>query len=181
MALPSVAIIGTRGYPSYYGGFETAVRKLAPYLVNAGWDVTVYGRKGAIAGGDGEADTRVHSQLTMGLETKSLSTLSYGLTSTFHAAKHKPDVALVMNVANGYFLPLLNARGVPSLMNVDGIEWERAKWSPLAQRVFRRGAILSARWASGLVFDSLAIGDYWRHTFGAEGTFILTVGISQNR
>ena len=44
----TVAIIGTRGYPSYYGGFETAIRRLSPYLADQGWRVIVYGRKGAV-------------------------------------------------------------------------------------------------------------------------------------
>jgi glycosyltransferase involved in cell wall biosynthesis len=75
-------------------------------------------------------------------------------------------------VANGYFLPLLKARGIPTLVNVDGIEWERAKWSPHAQRVFHSGAQLAAKWATELVFDARAIENYWRQTFGAKGIFI---------
>ncbi|WP_123025697.1 glycosyltransferase [Mycolicibacterium stellerae] len=170
--MPTVAIIGTRGYPSYYGGFETAIRKLAPYLANQGWDVTVYGRRDATRPDDRDADSRVATRVTKGLETKSLSTLSYGFTSTLDTASRRPDVALVMNVANGYFLPLLKARGVPTLVNVDGVEWERAKWSPLARRVFRRGANFTAKWATDLVFDSLAIEKYWHDTFSVGGRFI---------
>ena len=100
----SVAIIGTRGYPSFYGGFETAVRKLAPYLVDHEWDVTVYGRSSSTPG-DPNRDPRVNVVTTRGIENKSLSTLSYGLTACLHAAWKKPDVALVMNVANGFWLP----------------------------------------------------------------------------
>jgi glycosyltransferase involved in cell wall biosynthesis len=77
-----------------------------------------------------------------------------------------------MNVANGYFLPLLRARGIPALVNVDGLEWERAKWSPLAKSVFRNGAKFTARWATNLVFDARAVEEYWKTTFGAQGTFI---------
>lgn len=170
--MPSVVVIGTRGYPSFYGGFETAIRKIAPYLVDAGWDVTVYGRQGSTRPDDDGRDSRVGTHVTRGLETKSLSTLSYGLTSSLDAASRRPDVALVMNVANGFFLPLLKVRGIPSLVNVDGIEWERAKWNPLARRVFRLGAQSSARWASGLVFDARAIEEYWKTNFGAHGSFI---------
>jgi glycosyltransferase involved in cell wall biosynthesis len=170
--VPSVAVIGTRGYPSYYGGFETAIRKIAPYLADAGWDVTVYGRRGATRLDDQDADTRVATRVTRGLETRSLSTLSYGFTSALDAAARRPDVALVMNVANGYFLPLLRARGIPTLVNVDGIEWERAKWSRLARRVFRTGAQCTARAASGLIFDSRAIETHWQDKFGVHGTFI---------
>lgn len=170
--MPSVAVIGTRGYPSYYGGFETAVRQLAPYLADAGWDVTVYGRRGATRPVEQGTDPRIATRVTSGLETKSLSTLSYGLTSAFDAAARRPDVALVMNVANGYFLPLLRARGIPTLVNVDGIEWERAKWSRIAKRAFRTGAQLTAKWGSELVFDARAIQRYWEQMFGVTGIFI---------
>lgn len=167
-----MAVIGTRGYPSYYSGFETAVRKVAPYLADAGWEVTVYGRRGATRPDDPGLDRRVLTRTTRGFETKSASTLSYGLTSVVDASFRRPDVALVMNVANGYFLPALRARGVPTLVNVDGLEWERAKWGGLAKQVFRMGAAWTARWASDLVFDARAIENYWHDTFGVGGHFI---------
>ncbi|WP_424446947.1 glycosyltransferase [Microbacterium arborescens] len=168
----SVAIIGTRGYPSYYGGFETAVRKLSPYLADEGWDVIVYGRKGATKDDDPERDVRIRTVVTGGVESKSLSTLSYGLTASLHALKDKPDVALVMNVANGYFLPLLKMRGIKTLVNVDGIEWDRAKWGRLAKFVFKMGAKFTARFADNLVFDSREIERRWNTEFGREGVFI---------
>ncbi|BDZ48172.1 hypothetical protein GCM10025867_04130 [Frondihabitans sucicola] len=168
----SVALLGTRGYPSYYGGFETAVRKIAPFLAESGWDVTVYGRDGAIRDDDPGRDPRVKTRITRGVETKSLSTLSYGLTAVFDAARRKPDVALVMNVAHGFWLPLLKLRGVPTLVNVDGIEWERAKWGTLAKLVFRAGARTTAWWGSRLVYDAVAIADYWKERFGVDGVFI---------
>ena len=168
----SVAIIGSRGYPSYYGGFETAVRKLAPYLADHGWDVTVYGRRAAIRPGDPEADPRVQSRLTRGFEQRSTSTISYGLTASMDAARRGPDVALVMNVANGFFLPILRARGIPTLMNVDGIEWERQKWGRVARSMFRTGARMTARHATRLVFDAEAIGDYWGRVYDRDGAFI---------
>ncbi|QXU53007.1 glycosyltransferase [Rhodococcus sp. LW-XY12] len=170
--MKSVAIIGTRGYPSYYGGFETLVRELAPYLADRGWNVTVYGRSGAIKDSDPSKDTRVHSKLTPGIESKSLSTLSYGLTSAAHSAFKKPDVALIMNVANGYWLPILKARGIPTVVNVDGIEWEREKWGKAAKFAFRNGANLTARFADHLVYDSREIGRRWLEEFSRNGDFI---------
>lgn len=169
---PSVAIIGTRGYPSYYGGFETAVRKLAPHLVDEGWDVIVYGRQRATKDDDPSRDARVKSVVTGGVESRSLSTLSYGFTATLHALRDKPDVALVMNVANGYFLPLLKLRGIKTLVNVDGIEWDRAKWGRLAKFMFRTGARLTARFADNLVFDSREIERRWNSEFNRDGVFI---------
>lgn len=169
---PSVAIIGTRGYPSYYGGFETAVRKLSPYLADDGWDVIVYGRTGATKTDDPDRDMRIRTVVTGGVESKSLSTLSYGFTAVLHALKDKPDVALVMNVANGFFLPLLKARGIRTLVNVDGIEWDREKWGRLAKAVFRMGARFTARFADDLIFDSREIERRWGADFHRSGVFI---------
>lgn len=168
----SVAIIGTRGYPSYYGGFETLVRQLAPYLADSGWDVTVYSRPGAVSLNDEHLDKRVKSVVTRGFETKSLSTLSYGASSCLDAVRKKPDVALVMNVANGYWLPFLKMRGIPTAVNVDGIEWERQKWGSNAKRVFLGGARLTAKYGTELIVDAEALGTRWHDQFGRVGTFI---------
>lgn len=167
-----VDIVGTRGYPSYYGGFETAVRKLAPYLADQGWEVSVYGRSGLDDSARTDGDPRINSIVTRGIDTKQLSTLSYGFTSMVRTAIRKPDVALVMNVANGFWLPLLRLRGIPTLVNVDGIEWDRAKWGRLAKTVFKLGARCTARWANELVFDAKAIGTRWQADFERDGTFI---------
>lgn len=168
----SVVIIGTRGYPSYYGGFETAVRKLAPYLVRAGWDTTVYGRPGSTRENDLGRDPNVRTVETRGFETKSMSTLSYGLTAVLHACIRKPDVAIVMNVANGFWLPLLRLRGIPTLVNVDGIEWDRAKWGRVAKATFKLGAKFTAVFGDTLVSDSREIARRWKQEFNRDSVFI---------
>lgn len=178
--MPSVAIIGTRGYPSYYGGFETAVRKLAPYLADQGWDVTVFSRPGATAIDDPNRDPRISVVETRGLERKSLSTLSFGFSATRHTLKLKPDAVLVMNVANGYWLPALKRAGIPTLVNVDGIEWDRAKWGAIAKWVFRTGAKLTAKYGDLLVYDSREIARRWLENFHVEGIFIPYGGDSVN-
>lgn len=168
----TVAVIGTRGYPSYYGGFETAVRKIAPFLAGKGWDVNVYCRPGSTKDDDAARDPRVRTTTTPGLESKSLSTLSFGLTAVLHCLREKPDVALVMNVANGFWLPLLKLRGIPTVVNVDGIEWERAKWNGFAKLVFKLGARLTARFGTLLVSDAVEIQRRWKVDFGRESVFI---------
>lgn len=169
---PSIALIGSRGYPSYYGGFETLVRQLAPYLIDRGWDVYAYGRPGATRPEDPDRDPRVRTITTHGVESESLSTLSFGLTSSLDTMRRRPDLAFVMNVANGYFLPMLKLRGVPTVVNVDGIEWEREKWGSSAKRAFLTGARLTARFATSIVVDSTAIGDRWATEFGRQGETI---------
>ncbi|GCE36405.1 Alpha-D-GlcNAc alpha-1,2-L-rhamnosyltransferase [Rhodococcus wratislaviensis] len=172
MPIGSVAIIGTRGYPSFYGGFETLIRKLAPFLADRGWDVSVYGRPGTTDDCASDRHPQVESITTRGIESKTMSTLTYGASSVLDAARRRPDVALVMNVANGYWLPALKARRIPTVINVDGIEWERAKWGTLAKTVFKSGAQMTARFGDVLVCDSHEIASYWRENFRRDSVFI---------
>lgn len=77
-----------------------------------------------------------------------------------------------MNCANGYWMPLLKARGIRIATNVDGLEWERAKWGPVARTAFRLGAKLTAQFSDTLIFDAEAIRAYWKRAFGRDGSFI---------
>lgn len=160
-----IAIVGSRGYPSYYGGFETFVRRLAPALRDQGHEVTVYGRGGGL-----RFRTRVTDGIrcvdTPGLETKSLSTLSHGMFASMHACHQDYDAALVVNVAHGFFLEQFQVAGIPTVVNVDGIEWLRGKWGMLARGTFRMGAKLTASRGSTLVADSRAVAEIWDEQFG---------------
>jgi glycosyltransferase involved in cell wall biosynthesis len=165
------AILGSRGYPSTYSGYETLVRHLAPYLHQAGHTISVYSRApGPTRGRTWDVDG-VRCIRTPGIESKSLSTLSFGLTSTVDALSRKFDAVLVLNIANGYWLPLLRI-AAPTAVNTDGLEWKRGKWNRVAQSVFHTGARLTARYATELIADSTVMADIWRAEFGKKSTFI---------
>jgi glycosyltransferase involved in cell wall biosynthesis len=165
-----IAILGSRGYPSTYGGFETFVRRLAPWLVEQGHELTVYGR------GSGHRSEQVVDGVrvvnTRGIERKAAGTTTHGLTAAIDCARTRPDVVLALNVANGPALPLLRARKIPVVMNVDGIEWQRGKWGLAARGAFRLGARMSARFADVLVADSREVGRIWRARFGVDSVYI---------
>jgi glycosyltransferase involved in cell wall biosynthesis len=166
-----LAILGSRGFPSTYGGYETLVRYLARDWIRRGHEVTVYCR----TRDDGRRmwlNEGVRCIWTPGRDSKSLSTLSFGATSHTDATFRGYDAVLVLNVANGFYLPLLRARGIPTVVNTDGIEWERGKWGQVARRVFYRGAALSARLADALVADSEAIAEIWNRLFLVDAKFI---------
>lgn len=170
-AIRKIAILGSRGYPSTYGGYETAVRFIARDWVERGIKVTVYCR---------ERENNLRSwnsagvlcRWTPGIENKSFSTLTYGLTSHADAAHRSFDAALVLNIANGFFLPMLRGAGIGTALNTDGIEWKRDKWGTVARKVFLAGARASARYADVLVADSRGIADIWQEKFGVESTYI---------
>ena len=170
-----VAILGSRGYPSTYSGYETLVRHLAPGLRDRGFSVTVYCRATDVPPPPRATSDEIDgiSRIwTRGIDGKSTSTLSHGFTSIRDAARRRFDAALVLNVANGYFLPTLRRAGTPIAVNVDGIEWERDKWNGVGKAVFRRGASLVARHADEIIVDSRAIGEYWQRVFARSSTFI---------
>jgi glycosyltransferase involved in cell wall biosynthesis len=167
-----LAILGSRGFPSTYGGYETLVRYLAPYLAEAGHDVTVYCRGGGVASSKIWMDDGVRCIATRGRDTKSLSTLTFGLTATLDASFRRYDAVLVLNIANGFWLPTLRTTRIPFAVNTDGIEWERGKWSRIGRATFRAGAWMTARFADTLICDSRAIGAIWSERFGRESLFI---------
>jgi glycosyltransferase involved in cell wall biosynthesis len=166
-----LAILGSRGFPSTYGGYETLVRHLAPFLAEAGHDVTVYCR-GRDEGRRTWTTEDVRCIATPGRDTKSISTLTFGMTATLDASFRRFDSILVLNVANGFWFPALRAARTPFAVNTDGIEWERGKWSRLGRAIFRAGAWMTARNADVLICDSLAIGAIWATIFGRDSTFI---------
>jgi glycosyltransferase involved in cell wall biosynthesis len=165
------AILGSRGFPSTYSGYETLVRHLAPALAEAGHSVTVYSREPVGKGRIWEHEG-IRCIATFGLQGKSLSTPTFGLTSSIDAVFRRYDAVLVVNIANGFWLPFLRLARTPTAVNTDGIEWERGKWNRTAQSIFRRGAQLCAQHASELICDSHGIGDIWSDLFGRESTFI---------
>ncbi len=166
-----LAILGSRGFPSTYGGYETLVRHLAPYLVREGHEVTVYCRS-RNEGRRVWITEDVRCVATPGRDTKSLSTLTFGMTATLDAVFRRFDSVLVLNIANGFWFPALRAARVPFAVNTDGIEWERGKWSRLGRATFRAGAWMTARNASALICDSQAIGAIWKDLFDRDSTFI---------
>ena len=166
-----LAIIGSRGFPSTYGGYETLVRHLARDWTSAGHRVTVYCRSRPAGLRIWTVDG-VRCIWTPGWDSNRLSTLSFGATAHVDASLRQFDAALVLNVANGFFLPILRARGIPTAVNTDGIEWERGKWGPVARRVFRKGAVLTARTADVLIADSMAIAALWTQQFSVTSVFV---------
>ncbi len=165
------AILGSRGFPSTYGGYETLVRYLARHIAQNGHEVTVYCR----AREDGErtwVTEGVRCIATPGRDTKSLSTLTFGMTATLDASLRHFDSVLVLNIANGFWFPMLRASRTPFAVNTDGIEWERGKWSRVGRATFRAGAWMTARNSGSLICDSQAIGAVWKKRFGRESTFI---------
>lgn len=166
-----LAILGTRGIPARYGGFETFAEELAARLVTAGHQVTVYTRTHTAVPG-----VTVHRGATVrrlpALRFKALETLSHTALSCLDVKRASFDVVLMCNAANAPLLPLLHARGLPVALNVDGLERKRRKWGLLGRGYYRVCELLSARWADALVTDARVIQRYYRRAWKRESAMI---------
>jgi len=169
----SIAMVGTRGVPARYGGFETAVEEIGRRLAARGHDVTIYCR----SGNSDPATTYLGMRLVTlpALRRRSLETLSHSGLSVLHLLRHRTDVALVFNAANAPWLPLLRMARVPVATHVDGLEWKRAKWGRAGKSYYRWAESASARWSDALIADAAGIQEYYARSF-AVPTTLLTYG-----
>ncbi|HEY0508086.1 MAG TPA: DUF1972 domain-containing protein [Blastococcus sp.] len=171
-----IAMVGTRGVPARYGGFETAVEEVGRRLAAAGHRVVVYCRTAK----DGETappDRYLGMELVHlpAARKRSLETLSHSALSVAHLIRHRTDAAFVFNAANAPLLPLIRAARIPVATHVDGLEWQRAKWGGAGRRYYRTAESLAVRWSDALIADAVGIADYYRREFEAP-TSLLTYG-----
>jgi glycosyltransferase involved in cell wall biosynthesis len=126
----SVAILGTRGIPASHGGFETFAQHLALHLRRRGWSVLVYcqGQPGsALSTDEWHGIERVHVPARI---AGPLGTFDFDIRSTWHALKRRPGVVLTLGYNTALLSLLYRASGITNLINMDGIEWRRSKWTP---------------------------------------------------
>jgi len=156
-----LAIIGTRGVPANYGGFETFAEELGARLAARGHQVTVYGRRGFI---DPKLGDYRGMQLVVlpALRSKHLETVSHTFVAALHAARRGFDVVLMCNAANAPFVRILQLAGVPVALNVDGLERKRRKWGFAGRSYYRLGECLAARLPDALITDAEVIHRYYR-------------------
>jgi glycosyltransferase involved in cell wall biosynthesis len=164
-------MLGTRGVPAAYGGFETAIEEIGRRLVAEGHEVTVYCR-----GAEGKPATHLGMRLVHlpAARKKALETLSHTFLSVVHLlfSRRRYDVAFVFNAANAVFLPVLRLRRLPVAVHVDGLEWKRSKWGRWGRRYYRGAESLSVRWADALIADAQGIADYYTEEFGVATELI---------
>ena len=161
-----IAMLGTRGVPAAYGGFETAVEEIGARLASRGHRVTVYCRRSQ---GKRVANWRgmelVHAP---SVHLKFAETLSHTALSAAHATlRRRPDVAFVFNAGNAPFVPVLHSAGIPTAVHVDGLEWMRDKWKGAGRRYYRWAESYSVRHADALIADARGIASYYQSTFNA--------------
>jgi len=166
-----IAIVGTRGIPNRYGGFEQFAEKVSSTLVDRGHEVTVYCRK-PFTTPDDEYDRRVRRLILPTVHQKHLDTWSSGLISMAHVAFSDCDVVLLCNVANSPFAWFPRLLGKPVVLNVDGLDRRRGKWNALGQAALHLCEWISTLTPTRVVTDARIIHDYYRQRYGKDSTVI---------
>lgn len=165
-----IAMIGTRGVPAAYGGFETAVEEVGRRLVEKGHKVTVYTRGSQSKEREYLGMKLVHLPA---VPVKQLETLSHtGLSSAHALLRKRYDAAFVFNAANSPFVPLLRARRIPIALHMDGLEWKRSKWGGRGRAYYRWAEEFGVRWADALIADAPGIAEYYDREFGVPTELI---------
>ena len=166
-----IAILGIRGIPAGYGGFETFAEELSTRLVDRGHEVTVYGRSNNVSLPSGTY-RGVRLVVLPTISTKHLDTIAHTFLSVFHALGRRYDAVLMCNAANAIFCVIPRLSGTPVALNVDGIERLRKKWGPAARAVYRVSEYLATTIPSVVVTDARVMEEYFRSEHGAASVMI---------
>jgi glycosyltransferase involved in cell wall biosynthesis len=130
-----IAIFGSRGIPHTYGGAEAFLGELAPRLAEEGHEVLAYCRRSLF-----KEQPRTYRGVRLiylpSIETKMLGTPTHTLLCALDMLFRKVDVALVVNIVNGFHCLIPRMFGKPVAINVDGMDWKRDKWGAIAKKYF---------------------------------------------
>ncbi|MFM7147335.1 MAG: glycosyltransferase [Actinomycetales bacterium] len=161
-----VALMGTRGVPAQYGGFETAVEEIGRRLADRGYDVMVYCRN------PGQRQTEyLGMQLVNApaVRHRMAETLSHTTISVAHTiVRGRPDAVLLLNAGNAPLLPALRAARIPTAIHLDGLESRRAKWRGMGARYYQWAERSAIRQGQIVIADAQAIADHVQRTFGRQ-------------
>ena len=166
-----IAILGTRGIPANYGGFETFAEELSSRLVLRGHQVTVYGRKNYIRH-TGSHYKGVRLVLLPTIPHKYFDTVAHTFLSVFHILPQHFDAVLICNAANSIFSFVPRLAGMKTVVNVDGLERQRRKWNAIGKAYYLFSEWLSTWVPNAIVTDARTIEDYYRTRYRRRSHFI---------
>lgn len=168
----NIALMGTRGIPANYSGFETFYENLGPRLAERGHRVTVYNRPHHV----GHRDLRSYKGVRLvhmpSVATKHLDTISHTALSVLHGLTQRYDIAYICGVGNTPLAWVPRVGGAKVLLNVDSADWKRAKWGRLASWYLRNTERFAARTANVIVADNRAIQERYRREYAADAVFV---------
>jgi glycosyltransferase involved in cell wall biosynthesis len=167
----NIAILGTRGYPYVYSGYETFIAELAPRLVARGHTLTVYCHRGLFKSYP-KIVNGVRLIYIPSINSKTLSQFTNSFLSTLDACFRNNDVVFYANSANGPFGIITKIFKKRTAINVDGLEWLRPKWKGLGAKYFYTASKLATKYFDIIVADSERMAEIYLKEFGAASVVI---------
>jgi glycosyltransferase involved in cell wall biosynthesis len=165
-------MLGTRGVPASYSGFETCVEQVGKRLAARGHRVLVYCRAGQ-PGAAGSTYLGMERVVLPAIRTKGLETLTHSALSTTHAlTRDHPDAVVIFGVGNAVFTRAFRLAHVPVAINVDGADWARRKWGGLGRRYLRWSEGVAARLADAVIADSQTVASYYESEYRRQSVYI---------
>lgn len=166
-----IALLGTRGIPASYSGFETCVEQLGQRLVQRGHQVTVYCRTHHITyEGDFYKGMRLVKLPTV--TNKYLDTIVHSFLSSLHALGQKYDIALYFIAGNSPITWIPRLVGTKTLLNVDGLDWKREKWPTFAKKYIQFAEYLATKLPTQYLTDSQVVQGYYLDRFNNKPPYI---------
>lgn len=166
-----IALIGSRGIPARYSGFETFYEQLAVRLAARGHEVTVYNRSHFIKDVRGVYQG-VRLVTLPSIPTKHLDTLTHTFVSSLHALTQKYDIAYYAIVGNSPLAWIPRMVGSKVLLNVDGEDWARKKWGRFARWYQLRCEKIACHTAHMIIADAREVRRRYRELYRAESIFV---------
>ncbi len=167
-----IAIIGTRGIPNQYGGFEQFAMFFSEYLVQKGYNVTVY-----------NSSKHPYQQSTWnGVTIKSIwdpeyligtsGQFIYDFLSIYHSRSQHYDIIFQLGYTSSSVWSWLFPKSSVLITNMDGLEWKRSKYSPKVQKFLKKAEKWAALNSDVLIADSLGIQTHIKQVYQKESTYI---------
>lgn len=166
-----IALMGSRGIPATYSGFETFYEQLAVRLAARGHAVTVYNRRHHFKTHAPEYKG-VRIVTLPSIPSKHLDTLTHSFLSMLHALWSGNDVFYLVIVGNSPLVWLAHLLGKKVILNVDGADFARDKWTGFAKRYLQWTERIAARSADVVIADSTVIERRYRELFGRDTLYI---------
>ncbi|HMI78776.1 MAG TPA: DUF1972 domain-containing protein [Ferruginibacter sp.] len=168
----NIAIIGSRGIPNYYGGFEQMAQYLAVGLLNKGHQVTVYNsHTHPYQGKEWHGVKLIHCY---DAENKigTAGQFVYDFNCIMNARRNKYDVILFLGYTSSSVWGRLFPKNSVIISNMDGMEWKRDKYSKPVQRFLRYAEKLAVKYSQYFIADSTVIQSYVNKKYNVNSKYI---------
>lgn len=164
-----IAIIGTVGLPSNYGGWETLSEQLVLNLAER-HEISVY--CSAITYKIRPTFFQKAKLVYIWLKATGAQSIPYDIISMLHAYR-KSDLMLVLGVSGCVALPLIRLLTKKVIVvNIDGYEWKREKWSPLIKKFLKFSERQAVKYADAIITDNKVLQEYVSEEYGRNSTLI---------